>query len=163
MGASKPSTPPLAFASTISIASQPQGAEASATGPSTCRDKRKRGFRVLRQGLQPVETRGNGALEFGPANPSSVDLESLMAASRSESREAKVEHVALEKRTEITTSQSRVQKGYTSTPKSPRSSKGYPGIYSPWLPLKPQWSPRPRRARREAWKHWLMLPAWGSR
>ena len=75
-----------------------QQVDASAVGPLTSRDKRKR------------------TAKFDMKTPPSVNPESLMAMSKGATREAQAEQVVLERRTEIAASQPCVQEGYTPNP-----------------------------------------------
>ena len=55
-------------------------------------------------------------MEFNPANPPAVNLESIMAATRGAAREALVEQVGLLRRRKIVASQPNVLDGYTPNP-----------------------------------------------
>ena len=95
-GSFRPFSPALmAPAPTPFPARRPRQRDYSAAGPSSHQEKMKR----------PVE--------FDLRNPSTVNLESLMAVSRGAAREAYAEHAQLERLIEISVTQLGIEKGYT--------------------------------------------------
>ena len=72
------------------------------------------------------------AAEVDLANPSAVNPESIMEATRGAVREALAEQVRLLRRTEIMASQPRVPEGYTLHPELADVVKQLPGTCSLW-------------------------------
>ena len=95
---SRPSALYLAPVSAASPAPQLQQVDTSTARPSHRRDKKK------------------WAVEFDPANPPTVNPESIVVATRGMAREAQAEQVGLERRTDIVASQPGILEGYMPDP-----------------------------------------------
>ena len=74
-------------------------------------------------------------MEFDPANPLAVNLESVMVATRGAAGEALAEHVGLLRRKKITASQPDVLEGYIPDPELVEIIKKLPGYLQPMITL----------------------------
>ena len=117
VGSSRPTAPSSAPAPSTSLAPRSQQVQVSVVGPSNRPEKRRQ------------------AAKNDLANPSAVNPESVIVATRGTVREALAEQVGLLRRTEIMASQPGVLEGYTLDPELSEVVKQVPEYLRPAVTL----------------------------